>query len=94
MMQLYWTLEAVADREAIFDHIEADSPAAAIALDELFEQSSKQLSSHPKSGRIGRVNGTRELVVHRHYILIYDLLEQNVRFLRVLHSSLQWPKSI
>ena len=31
-MKLYWTLEAIADRDAIFDYIEADNPAAALAL--------------------------------------------------------------
>lgn len=92
MMQIYWTLEAFADREAIFDYIEADNPVAAIALDELFEQSAKQLNLHPQSGRLGRVNGTRELVVQRNYILIYDMAGQNVRILRVLHASRQWPR--
>ena len=37
-MKLYWTLEAIADRDAIFDYIEADNPAAALALDELFSE--------------------------------------------------------
>lgn len=92
MMQIYWTLEAFADREAIFDYIEADNPVAAIALDELFEQSAKQLNLHLQSGRLGRVNGTRELVVQRNYILIYDMAGQNVRILRVLHASRQWPR--
>lgn len=91
MMQIYWTLEAFADREAIFDYIETDNPVAAIALDELFEQSAKQLGLHPKSGRLGRVNGTRELVVQRNYILIYSIAGQSVRILRVLHASQQWP---
>lgn len=31
-MKLYWTLEAIADRDAIFDYIETDNPAAALAL--------------------------------------------------------------
>lgn len=79
MMQIYWTLEAFADCEAIFDYIEADNPVAAIALDELFEQSAKQLSLHPKSGRLGRVNGTRELVVQRNYILINDICHSRYR---------------
>ena len=34
-MKLSWTLEAIADRDAIFDYIEADNPAAALALDDL-----------------------------------------------------------
>lgn len=33
MMELHWTPEAVRDREAIYDYIEADNPIAALALD-------------------------------------------------------------
>jgi hypothetical protein len=35
---------------------------------------------------------TRELVIHRSYVLIYDLAEGDlVRILPVLHTALQWP---
>ena len=50
-MKLYWTLEAIADRDAIFDYIEADNPAAALALDELFSEKAERLTDHPKLGR-------------------------------------------
>ncbi|MGY5807341.1 type II toxin-antitoxin system RelE/ParE family toxin [Rhizobium sp. LEGMi198b] len=66
-MNLIWTPEARADRHAIYTYIEADNAAAALALDELFAKRSAQLIAHPMTGRPGRVSGTRELVVHRHY---------------------------
>ncbi len=34
-MELFWTPEAIQDREDIYEHIEADNPAAALALDAL-----------------------------------------------------------
>jgi len=37
MMGLFWTPEAIQDREDIYDYIESDKPAAALALDELFQ---------------------------------------------------------
>ena len=37
MMELFWTQEAIQDRDAIYDYIEADNPVAALALDELFQ---------------------------------------------------------
>jgi plasmid stabilization system protein ParE len=38
-------------------------------------------------GRTGQKKGTR-LVVHPHYVVVYDITE-NVRILRVLHTSQQ-----
>lgn len=90
-MELYWTPEAIADRDSIYDYIEADNPAAALALDELFEEKAGRLTDHPRMGRTGKAAGTRELVVHQNYILVYDLLGDMVRALRVLHAARQWP---
>jgi len=91
MSELFWTPEAKRDRNEIYDYIEADNPAAALALDELFSKNAGHLLEHPGLGRIGRVKGTRELVVHPNYILIYDLIGDWVRVLRVLHAARQWP---
>lgn len=91
MMDLVWTLDAIEDREAIYIYIEADNPAAALALDELLAERASRLIDHPHSGRPGRVAGTRELVAHQNYILIYDLVDTQVRVLRVLHAARQWP---
>lgn len=33
MMQLFWTPEAIQDRDEIYDYIEATNPVAALALD-------------------------------------------------------------
>lgn len=90
-MRLFWTLEARADRRTIYDHIEADNPQAALELDELFTSRAARLETHALIGRPGRVTGTRELVLHRNYVLIYDLAGDMVRILRILHAARQWP---
>lgn len=91
MMELFWTPEATQDREEIYDYIEADNPIAALALDELFAEKAGRLIDHPGLGRQGRVGGTRELVAHQNYLLIYDVTDGLVRVLRVLHAARQWP---
>lgn len=68
MMELFWTPEATQDRDEIYNYIEADNPAAALALDELFAEKAGRLVDHPGLGRLGRVAGTRELVVHQNYM--------------------------
>lgn len=90
-MRLYWTKHARDDRSAIYDYIEIDSPAAALALDEIFSFKVNYLIDHPRLGRLGRVTGTRELVIHHNYILIYDLSDESIRILRLLHVARQWP---
>ncbi len=90
-MELFWTPEAIQDREEIYAFIEADNPAAALALDELFAEKAIRLIDHPGLGRPGRVDGTRELVVHENYLLVYDLAGDMIRMLRVLHAARQWP---
>ena len=44
-------------------------------------------------GPTWRVSGTRELVVHRNYLLVYDLTGDMVRVIRILHAAQQWPPS-
>jgi hypothetical protein len=50
----------------------------------LFSEKAARLVNMPSMGRPGRLAGTRELVAHRHYILIYDVADDSVRVLRVL----------
>lgn len=91
MKVVQWTREAIQDRDDIYDRIEPDNPAAAADLDELFEAKSAPLANHSAMGRPGRVAGTRELVVHRNFIFVYDVIGDAVRILRVLHARRQWP---
>ncbi|WP_305802459.1 type II toxin-antitoxin system RelE/ParE family toxin [Thiolapillus sp.] len=90
MMELFWTPEAIQDRDDIYDYIEADNPAAALALDELLSEKASRLVNHPNLGRLGSVTDTRELVAHQNYVLVYDVAGDQVRVLRVLHAAQQW----
>jgi plasmid stabilization system protein ParE len=91
MRGLHWTLEAIQDRDAIYDYVEADNPIAALALDELFENMAGRLVDQPGLGRPGRVAGTRDWVAHQNDILVYDVTGDLVRMLRVLHAARRWP---
>jgi|ERR1017187_3372080 addiction module RelE/StbE family toxin len=91
-MLLQWSAFALADREAIFDYIEADSPRAAIAVDERIRTSVEGLVRFPEMGHPGRIDGTRELVIsNTPYIAAYRIADNSVRILRVLHGAQQWP---
>jgi toxin ParE1/3/4 len=51
-----------------------------------------RLDPFPHSGRLGAVEGTRELIVARlPYRVIYQIIHDQVVIERVLHTSQQWP---
>jgi len=94
-MQLEWSQFAQSDREAIFDYIEADSPQAAITVDDRIRQQIEELMKFPKIGRPGRIDGTRELIIQRTpYIAAYRIAGKTIRILRVLHAAQMWPQEL
>ena len=73
------------------DHIAQDNPQAAFDLDEILEQKTDRLIDHPALYRAGRKRGTREMVVHPNYVVIYRVQKATVEILRVKHTAQQWP---
>ncbi|WP_262259634.1 type II toxin-antitoxin system RelE/ParE family toxin [Serratia liquefaciens] len=91
-MKLKWTDPAIADRMAIYDYLASKNPIAAAEIDALISAAASQLSRNPSSGRVGRVSGTREWVIHHFYLLIYEVKNDLLIILAVVHSRRQWPK--
>lgn len=90
-MRIIWTPEAIHDRENIWNYIAADNHHAAIKMDKLFSQSVIKLSTYPYAGNIGKVPGTRELIPHKSYRLIYEIQEETIWILSLVHTAKQWP---
>ncbi len=88
---LEWRQAARDDLLAIVDYISDDNPAAAQALKDEIESKVSRLPDHPKLYRAGRVAGTREMIVHRNYLVIYAEAKDVISILRVLHGAQQWP---
>jgi len=92
---LEWSVLALGDRNAIFDYIEADSPLAAIDIDDRIRETVERMAEFPESGRPGRIRGTRELVISRTpYIAAYQIAGNAIRILRVLHGAQEWPEKL
>ncbi|MEZ5755535.1 MAG: type II toxin-antitoxin system RelE/ParE family toxin [Paracoccaceae bacterium] len=86
-----WTDEARQDLAAIIDYIASDNPAVADAfLDRIIERSNT-LTDNPHAFRRGRLPGTREMLIHSNYILVYAVNAGAVTILRLLHSARNWP---
>lgn len=91
MPDLEWKATAIADLLAIIDYISDDNPDAAQALKDEIEAKTSRLPEDPQMYRVGRVEGTREMVVRPNYIVIYAYDQSSIVILRVLHAAQQWP---
>jgi toxin ParE1/3/4 len=92
-MKIIWTEESLLQIEAIVTYIAKDNPSAADALaDTIFDTVDMMLPNNPKAGRPGRVDGTRELVVHRSYLVAYRTTATSVEVLTVRHAARLWPE--
>ena len=83
----------MADPATIVGYISDDNPDAAQALKDEVEAKVSRLPGHPRLYRAGRVDGTREMVVRRNYIVVYTVDAGVVTILRVRHAAQQWPET-
>ena len=90
-MKVTWSEPAEDDLDRIARYIAHDNLQAALELDDLLRSSANGLSAFPEKGRPGRFPGTRELVVHKNYILVYVITPDAIKIVTVLHSARQWP---
>ena len=91
MQTIRWTEEAATDLVEILDYIEQRNANAAQNLQAAIVQSAENLPLMPYLFRPGRVPGTRELVVHPNYIVVYQVGSDMIDILRILHSRQQYP---
>jgi toxin ParE1/3/4 len=90
-VRVVWTPEAQQDRVDIWDTIAADSPRAAARIDALFSDAAASLAQYPKLGRPGTISGTHELIPHESYRLVYEIEQETVWILALVHTAMQWP---
>ncbi|WP_162071061.1 type II toxin-antitoxin system RelE/ParE family toxin [Burkholderia sp. THE68] len=67
------------------------SPIAATKLFDQILDSVVPASEHPYLFREGRVAGTREIVAHPNYIVIYRVIVDAIVVVQVLHAREEYP---
>ena len=90
LLLVKWRPEAVLALADIIDYIEQHNPVAAATLHRAIVVAAEGLSSMPYGFKPGRLPGTREMVVHPNYLLVYRVLEQ-IEILGVLHTRQEYP---
>ena len=92
-MKVRWTRRSTVALTAIRSHIANDDPVAAQALWlRVRSYVNTKLIDHPMMGRPGRVEGTRESVVHRNYLIVYRVTEDAIEIVTVRHAAQEWPE--
>lgn len=93
-MSIEWTASAKADLSAIIEYVALDNLEVAFKLaDGIIDSTEGTLTQHPNAGRQGRVEGTREWVAHKHYVVVYRVAKgQKIQVLAVVHSARLWPQ--
>jgi toxin ParE1/3/4 len=90
-VRVIWTPEAQQDRAEVWDAIADDNPRAAARMDALFSDAATSLVGHPKLGRPGMIPGTRELIPHESYRMVYEVEQEKVWILALVHTARLWP---
>ena len=90
-----WTEQAARQLGHAHDYIAlSNSEVVAAQITMQIVASVQQLADFPMSGRLGRVPGTRELIISdTPFIVAYAIEKARIVILAVYHGARQWPES-
>ncbi len=91
-MEVRFSESSLEDLRSIREYICANNEEAAKkVVAHILEQVETILANNPAIGRAGRILRTREFVISNYpYILPYQVRENTIYILRVLHTSRKW----
>ncbi len=90
-MKIIWTATAREDMRAIRAWLDERNQVAAAHVMRAIREAVSVLQSQAMLGRVGQIDGTRELVIQRFpYLVIYEVVSGDVRVLSVFHTSRAW----
>ncbi|SAL21585.1 translation repressor RelE [Caballeronia peredens] len=93
MLPVRWTVDALDDLDQITDYIAERNPRAAMTLFEIIESAVIPASATPFLFRAGREPGTREIVAHPNYIVVYRVMDDWIEIVNVVHARQRYPFS-
>ena len=94
-MRTRWTRPALADLEAIGDFVARNNPSSTDRIVMRIVDAVEILRDHPRLGRMGRIAGTRELVIaETPYIVPYRVADGDIQILAVIHGARRWPDKL
>lgn len=93
-MKLYWSRRAQHDLLALQEFARRKPSLGNRIADELGAACDRVVQM-PNSGRPGRIDGTREIVLTgTPFILSYKVLAKRVTILAIIHGARRWPEAL
>jgi addiction module RelE/StbE family toxin len=93
-VKVIWTRLAVQDLDSAYEYIVARNPSAAPVVIEKIKTAVRALQTYPNLGRIGRGEGTRELVIAgTPFVIPYRVRKKRIEILALVHAARAWPES-
>lgn len=90
-MLVEWRPRARENLRSLLGYIADRNQNAAFLLAEDIERATSALPEHPYLYRPGRVAGTRELLVHPNYLIVYRVTLSSIEIINVLHARQKYP---
>lgn len=91
MLSVVWRARAQSNLADIVRYIAGHNPSAARRMKTRIEQSILPAAEHPYLFRPGRLAGTREVVAHPNYVVVYRVTTMHIEVVNVLHTRQQYP---
>ncbi|SER91741.1 addiction module toxin, RelE/StbE family [Vreelandella subterranea] len=89
-LPIHWHDEAINDLFELVVYIAERDPQAARRLRIRIEAAISSVAEHPYLHQVGRLPGTREIVAHPNFIVVYQVTDR-IEVISVVHSRQNYP---
>ena len=94
-MNIKYLPDAISDLEDVYKYIYQDNVDVAVKIVLQIQDFIDHLIDNPSIGRVGRVIGTRELVLTKlPFTIPYRVIDPNIEILAIIHQARTWPDNI
>ena len=93
-MKIFWSAGSIRQIKEIAKYIEPESASGGAVVRRRILKTAWKVGQAPYSGGVGRVEGTREVVVPRSpCLVVYQISAHSVEIVAIWHAARLWPES-
>jgi toxin ParE1/3/4 len=93
-VKVLWSAASLSHLQQVVDYLQGETSGGATTIRRRILETKRRIGQMPYSGKVGRIDGTREAVVPRTpFILVYRVSEKTLDILGIWHAARLWPES-